>query len=93
MISLESLGVYALCHVGGEPSLHPALVRLPLEFSTYRGSLIQETCGHLGAESPVEGEQDGCVAGTLRRGWESQSWQSGEGTVKGEFLALATDIY
>lgn len=96
MISLESQGVYALCHEGGEPSLYPSLVRLPLEFNT----------SSLGLPNPrdtwtpwsrvrrrVSRMAVWLEHGWMRRGWESQSCQSGEGRVSRGFLALLTHIY
>lgn len=70
MISLESQGVYALCHEGGEPSLYPSLVRLPLEFNTSSLGLPnpRDMWTPWSRVSPEEGEQDGCVAGALD-GW------------------------
>lgn len=67
MISLECQGVYALCHEGGDPSLYPALVRLPLEFNTSSLGLpnTRAMWTPWSRVSPVEGEQDGCVAGVL----------------------------
>lgn len=56
-----------MCHEEGEPSLHPSLVRLSLEFNTSILGLPnpRDTWTPWGRVSPEEGEQDGHVAGAL----------------------------